>query len=68
VIVLVNSAGVVACAVQLALAARRERRLTIEVTELQGLVDGIYVAHGWPSTFAERYGVEIIEVAEPDEP
>lgn len=58
-IVLLNSAGVIACAVQLVLAARRERKLIGEVTELQAIVDSIMIGHGMPTVFAQRYGLEV---------
>lgn len=58
-IVLLNSAGVIVCAVQLMLAARREHKLIGEVTELQAVVDSIMIGHGMPTIFAQRYDLEV---------
>lgn len=65
--VLVNSLGIIVVTVAWMLSARRERRLTEEVTELQAVVDMMLLDHGRPTIFAQRYDLEIVAHDEPDE-
>lgn len=58
--VLINSVGIIAVAVVLALMARRQRRTVDEVTELQGVMDLVLLSNGMPPAFADRYNVDFV--------
>lgn len=65
--VILNSLGLIALAVMIAVMSRQLRRQSDEITELQATIDLIMLQHDQPPFFAPRYDLDLERLADDDD-